>query len=110
MGAIAVANGAQTTTIGALHTLSTQTGVGAYQLEIDTSTLVSGDVLKIDVKTKTRSADSLNLAWTQTITAPETVKNINSDAILITEGQTIECAITQTAGTSAIVPWVFKRA
>lgn len=110
MGAISTASGTQATTISTEHTLTTQTGVGAYQLEVDTSDLDSGDVLKISVKTKTRSEDSLNLAWEQVVTAPETIKNINSDAILITTGQTIECSITQTSGVSSSISWNLKRA
>lgn len=110
MGAISVDNGSQTTTVSTPHILTSQTGVGAYQLEVDTSALVSGDVLEIYVKTKTRSTDGLNLAWSQIITAPESIKNINSDAILITSGQTIECSILQTSGSSATIPWTLKRA
>lgn len=53
-----VAAGSQTAVISTEHTLSTQTSFGTYQLLVDLSNMVNGDVLEVRIKAKARNAAS----------------------------------------------------
>ena len=98
-----LAAGSQTATINTEHTLDTRSAVGTYQLLVDTSNLVNGDVLELRVYVKPRNAaGSALLHQFATFSNKQTTVVVASVPVL--------CAycyfsLKQTAGTGRSFVW-----
>ena len=58
MPVASAASGTQTSVIGTEHTLSNQTTVGFYQLSVNLTNMVNGDVVELRIKSKTLTGDT----------------------------------------------------
>ncbi len=69
MALVEVAAGTQTATVTTEHTLATLTGGKTYVLVVDTANMVGGatpDILELRIKTKVRSGNASQLAYSAT--------------------------------------------
>lgn len=97
------AAGSQTAVIDTEHTLDTRSSAGVYQLLVDTTNLVNGDVLELRVKVKARSAEgSAKLAYMGTYANVQAYPIVASVPVSCTYGV---FTLKQTAGTGRAFPW-----
>lgn len=101
--------GTQTATISTRHQLGTTiTTAGTYQLQVDTNAMTVGDLVTIEVETKTisggtsRVKETVYLAGVQAIKQTETLPHM--------EPVEISFFLTQTAGTGRAFPWAIRSA
>jgi len=111
MGVASVANGSQA--IAALSTeyvLTTKQGAGVFQLDVDCSSLQSGDSLTITVK-KTIIDGGDDIIFEQAVLSDAlTVTGWESIPRMVPASCEIVCSIMQTSGTVRTIPWSLNRA
>lgn len=108
MGVQAIASGTQAATISTEHSLTQQTGVGIYVLEVDTSGMESGDTLVLRLKTKVLSGGASRGTQEATLTGVQVVPNWRSEPIPV--DVEIIATLLQSAGTGRSYPWKLLRA
>lgn len=108
MGLVAAASGTQSATIGSEHSLTQQTGIGVYVLEVDTANMQTGDTLVLRLKTKVLSGSESRSTYELTLADGQSVPNVRSDAIPV--DQEIIATLLQSAGTGRDFPWKLFRA
>jgi len=101
-------SGSQTATIDTEHNLiSAVTTNATYVLKVDAANMANGDVLKLRIKTKCRSGDTLLLAYMATF------RDVQTEPLKISVPvpSDIEITITleQTDGTGRAFPWAVLR-
>jgi len=108
MAIVAVATGIQTAVVNTEHSLTQQTGVGAYVLKVDLSAMDAGDSVTIRLKDKVLSAGSSGITQEATLSDAQTVVHWRSEPIPV--DVEIICTLEQTAGSSRDFPWALLRA
>lgn len=103
----AINSGTQTSVINTEHSLASSTGIGVYMLVVDTANMASGDTVVIRVKSKVRSGDSFQLAYSYTFTDDQTEQNKYSIPIPI--DIEVACTLQQTAGSPRDYKWKLLR-
>lgn len=98
-----VATGSQTATLSTVHTLSTQTADKTYVLALDLANMAVGDVLEVEVHTKTVSAGSSRLAYKETFSGAQGCPSFLS--IPVPSVHELKFKIQQTNGTGRVFPW-----
>src|SRR5436190_22951135 len=58
MALVSAANATQTAIVNTEHSLSIQTTAGFYQLSVNLTNMVNGDIVELRLKTKTLTADT----------------------------------------------------
>lgn len=101
--------GSQTSTVSTRHQLGTTiTAAGTYQLQVDCNAMAVGDVVTIEVETKTisggtaRVKERFYLAGVQAAPQIETLPHL--------EPVEIAFYLTQSAGTGRSFPWAIRSA
>lgn len=108
MGLVAAASGTQAATISTEHSLTLQTGVGIYVLEVDTSAMQSGDTLILRMKNKVLSGGTSRVTQEATLSGVQAVANWRSDPIPV--DVEVIATLLQSAGTGRSYPWKMLRA
>lgn len=99
-----VQNGSQTATIGTRHQLGTTiTTAGTYALHVDTSAMVGGDALTLEIEMKTRSGSTRRVTEVANFANVQGSPVKRSVPILITHE--VAFFLTQSAGTGRAFEW-----
>jgi len=96
-------SGTQTATINTEHTLATLTTNGTFVLEVDTSAMVSGDVLELRAYGKTLTAGTERTRYTATYVGVQS--DALKDSLPIPSDISTKFTLKQTAGTGRAFPW-----
>lgn len=101
--------GSQTTSGTTEHTLNTTTPngtVGIYQLVLDLSDMIAGDVLEIRVKEKARSSDAQRLLYLDTVVGVQSSPLWMSPAMILLHAW--DMTVKATAG-GITIPWSIRK-
>jgi hypothetical protein len=95
---------AQTATISTEHTLATVTDPAVYQLAVDLSALVAGDVVELRVYGKARTGDTERVVYRSTYgpVAPSAPLVLSPP---IVSPHHLKATLKQIAGTGRSFPW-----
>lgn len=100
--------GSQTCTIDTEHTLTgAETTAIAIQLWLDLTALVMGDVLRVKVKSKARSADTQRVVFQDVIAFAPTEPAWVAPLVIV--GHDWDVSIEQTDGTGRAIPWSIRK-
>lgn len=107
------AHGTQTAVINTEHSLTTATVAGTFQIVVDISAMVAGDILELRAKRKVlTSGTEVSEDLTILVDAPATDDKVVEGEFypnLNTDAASLEWTLKQTAGTGRAFPWqVFK--
>lgn len=109
--AVSEANGnTQACSIGTEHTLDTITTAGTYQLGLDLSNLVAGDILEVRVYTKVRAGATSRVAFQAVYPGPRSADDMNAYTPPLMIHTEVKYTIKQTAGTGRNVVWSIAKA
>ena len=99
-----VQNGSQTATISTRHQLGTTiTAAGTYALTVDTSAMVGGDELTLEIEIKARSGATRRVTEVASFAHVQGMPVKRSVPILVT--QEVAFFLTQNAGTGRAFEW-----
>ena len=104
------ASGSQTATLDTEHTLnstSPETTDGVFQVVVDASAMVAGDITIIRIKEKARSADTQRLAYRATLSGAQTEPLWVSPSLILLHGWDV--TLEQTDGTGRAYPWSIRK-
>lgn len=104
MAITSAANGTQTAVVNTEHSLSTQTTVGFYQLSVNLTNMVNGDVVELRLKTKTLTGDTAEEVY-YVIYAQDQGSTPIALSPPVPVLYSIEATLKQTAGTGRNFPW-----
>ena len=102
--------GTQTATINTEHTLNAttpDTTDGIYQLFVDTSAMVAGDVLELRIKEKVVSAGTIRQVLVATLAGVQSDPGWASPSFILLHGW--DMTLKQTAGTGRAFPWSIRK-
>jgi hypothetical protein len=108
MGLTAVTSGTQAATLSTEHSLTQQTGIGIYVLEVDASAMEAGDTLVLRLKTKVLSGGASKITQEATLSGAQAVPHWRSEAIPV--DVEIIATLLQSVGTGRSYPWKLLRA
>lgn len=108
MGLTAVTSGTQAASVSTEHSLTQQTGIGIYVLEVDTSAMEAGDTLVLRLKTKVLSGGTSKVTQEVTLIGVQAAPHWRSEAIPV--DVEIIATLLQSAGTARNYPWKLLRA
>lgn len=103
-------SGTQAATVGTEHVLDSpgpHTDDGGYQLLVDLSAMVAGDVVELRVKEKVLSAGTQRAVWTARFAHAQVDPNPASPVVLLLHGW--DFTLKQTAGTGRSFPWSIRK-
>jgi hypothetical protein len=100
-------SGTTTPTVGTPSTLATDTNNGTMVFEIDTSNMVLGDLLQIQINTITLSGGSQVLAWEAFYQHAQI--NNHKTSPPVASDQSYQVVINQVAGTARAFAWKVLR-
>jgi hypothetical protein len=103
-------SGSQTATINTEHTLNSptpNTTDGVFQVFIDVSAMVAGDVLELRIKEKCRAADTIRQALMSTLAGVQSDPLWVSPSLILMHGWDV--TLRQTAGTGRAFPWSIRQ-
>ncbi len=95
--------GTQAATLDTEHTLATVTTAGVYVLAVDLSVLAAGDIVRLRLKTKTRTGATSRLAYDATYAHVQGAPNVLSVPVPVTTE--IIATLEQTDGTGRSFVW-----
>lgn len=104
-----VEDGSQTSVITTEHVLNTDTPMtdpGTYQLYVDTSAMLSGDILELRVKEKVRAGGTQRTVFLDTLGGVQAEPAWVSPAIILLHG--FDFTLTQTEGSPRAYPWSIR--
>jgi len=104
MALVSAANSTQTSVINTEHSLTTQTAVGFYQLSVNLTNMVNGDIVELRLKTKTLTTDTAEEVY-YTIYSHDQGSCPISLSPPVPSLYSIEATLKQTAGTVHAYPW-----
>lgn len=96
-------SGSQTATLSTDHTLATITTAGIYQLRVDTTNLVTGETLFVEVQEKVRTGDGYTTAFKQSFAGSTSEDTIVLIPWTVVWG--VKFIIRQEGGTGRAFPW-----
>ena len=103
-------SGSQTATINTEHVLNSptpNTTDGVFQVVIDCSALVAGDVVELRVKEKCRSGDTQRQMFMATLAGVQSDPLWVSPSAILMHGWDV--TLKQTAGTGRAFPWSIRQ-
>lgn len=104
MALASAASGTQTAVVNTEHSLTTQTTVGFYQLSVNLTNMVNGDVVELRLKGKTLTGDTA-----ETVYYAIYAQDQGESPIVLSPPLpvlfSIEATLKQTAGTARTFPW-----
>jgi hypothetical protein len=98
-----VTGGTQTATIGTEHTLATSTTGKTYVLVVDTVNMVNGDELELRLKTKARTGNGSQVAYTAAYANVQAT--LNKYSVPVPANIELVATLKQTAGTGRNFIW-----
>lgn len=107
MALTSAANGTQTAVVNTEHSLSIQTTVGFYQLSVNLTNMVNGDIVELRLKGKTLTGDTAEEIY-YAIYANDQGSSPIVESPPVSVLYSIEATLKQTAGTARTFPWNLK--
>lgn len=102
--------GSQTATISTEHVLNTttpNTTDGVFQIWVDTSAMLKGDILRVRIKEKIGAATTQRLAFRMEVQGVQDEPALVSPALVLLHGW--DMTLQQTAGTGRAFPWSIRK-
>lgn len=96
-------SGTQAATLGTTHTLKTITAVGTYQLMVDSNTLVEGETLRLQAKTRILDAGADRIVQ-EAVYAHSQGTNMKVSLPVFSD-RSISFTLLQTGSTGVSFPW-----
>lgn len=96
-------SGTQTAVIGTEHSLATTTAAKVYDLSVDTSNMINGDVLELRIKRKVLTGGAEALLFYAVFSHAQSEPVKVSVPVVAPYGATF--TLKQTAGTAKAFPW-----
>lgn len=100
-------SGAQAATLGTTHTIVTTTTAGTFVLVVDTSALVVGETLTLEVSARCRAGDTLRVAYSALFQHTQGAPlKISPPVVSLHE---LVATLKQEGGTGRTFPWNLVR-
>lgn len=97
------ASGAQTAVTGVEHALATITSAGVYIVTVDLAQLANGERVTIQIKTRTRSADTTRLY--ARVYASHALADPIFKSVPVPSGHELVVTLQQDGGSGRTFPW-----
>ena len=109
------ASGTQTATVTTEHSLSTATVAGVFQLEVDLSAMVAGDITELRAYKIVLAGGTKRLIFFEAFYGAQPANSVTKTSVPLsnelTDANSLELSLKQTFGTGRAYPWkVLKHA